>query len=398
MGKNNILPGFIQKAKTHCAALLMFCAPAAIAQNQISTPTGQNLKVTADSMIVNGNVKVSNAVYFSNYRFLNIKKTAAGDLNTLVGPNAGNTTITGRWNTLLGENAGLALTTGSNNTFLGTFSGSATTIGTANTFVGYKSGFNNSTGNYNVMIGNTAGTNNTGGASNIFIGIDGGYSNTSGSSNVYVGRGTGYTGSIGMNNTMIGTFAGNATTGSNNVFIGYRAGQNETGSDKLYIANSNVNLPLVYGEFPLSATTGGKFVINGQVGIGVSTFPTTATVNGSPANVSAYQLFVNGGALAKQVVVSNSWADYVFEKSYKLKPLEEVEAFINANGHLPNIPAAKEVETNGLDLGDMARRQQEKIEELTLYVIEHDKLIKKNQELIDLQESKIKEINSKLSK
>ncbi|MCF0074053.1 hypothetical protein LZD49_26460 [Dyadobacter sp. CY261] len=380
--------------KTYCAAALMLCVHGAIAQNQISAPVGQSLKVVADSTVVSGNLKVSNQVFFSNYRLLNVKKTAAGDLNTVVGPNAGNLTMTGRWNTLLGENAGLALTTGANNTFLGTYSGSATTTGIANTFIGYKSGFNNVGGNYNVLIGNTAGLSNTSGTSNVIVGLDGGYSNTTGGSNVYIGRGAGYTSSTGSNNTMVGTSAGNANSGSGNVFIGSRAGQNETtANDKLIIANSNVNLPLVTGEFPLSTTTGGKLVINGQVGIGVTTFPTTA----GSINVSGYQLFVNGGALAKQVVVSNSWADYVFEKSYQLKPLEEVEDFIKTNGHLPNIPSAREVETKGLDLGDMARRQQEKIEELTLYTIQHDKLIRKNEELIRLQEEKLKQIEGKLS-
>lgn len=385
-------PTLVNVLKANCGAFLLFCAPGAFAQNQITTPTGQNLKVTSDSLVVTGNVKVSNVVSIANYRFLSVKKTTAGDLNTLVGPNAGNATMTGRWNTFFGENAGLANTTGNNNTFLGTFSGSANTAGAGNTFVGYKSGFNNTSGQYNTFVGNTAGLSNTTGGSNVFVGLDAGYGNTSGNYNVYIGNQVASsTSANGSFNTLIGTFAGGLSTGSNNVFLGYRAGQNETGSNKLYIANSNVNLPLVYGEFPPSATVGGKFVINGQVGIGITTFPTTA----GSINVSGYQLFVNGGALAKQVVVSNSWADYVFEKSYRLKPLEEVEAFIKANGHLPNIPAAKEVETNGLDLGDMARRQQEKIEELTLYAIEHDKLIRKNDELIRLQGEKLKEIEAK---
>jgi hypothetical protein len=57
--------------------------------------------------------------------------------------------------------------------------------------------------------------------------------------------------------------------------------------------------------------------------------------------------------------------------------LDEVEKFIFHNKHLPNIPSAKQIEDNGLQLGDVQRRMMEKIEELTLYVIEQDKQIKR---------------------
>jgi hypothetical protein len=381
----------------YIALFIMTCS-GALAQNELSTPTGQNLKISSDTVVASGSLKVSNTVSISNNRFLGIKKTAAGDLNTMVGPNSGNYTMTGKWNAFFGENTGMANTTGSYNTFLGTFSGSANTTGTSNTFVGYKSGLSNIGGLYNVFIGNLAGQGNASGGSNIFMGLDCGYSNTIGSSNVFIGRGAGYYYTTGSNNTMVGTFTGTVVspvtqaTGSGNVFLGNRAGHGETGSNKLYIANSNTTQPLVYGEFPPSATVGGKFVINGQVGIGVTTFPTSATGTSGSVNTSAYQLFVNGGALVKDMVVSATWADYVFEKDYRLKPLEEVEGFINANGHLPNMPSALEIEEKGLNLGDMARRQQEKIEELTLYMIEHEKMIKRNDELIQRQEEQIKRI------
>ena len=62
--------------------------------------------------------------------------------------------------------------------------------------------------------------------------------------------------------------------------------------------------------------------------------------------------------------------DYVFEKNYDLRPLTEVEAYINQNKHLPEIPAAKEMEQNGVNLGEMNMMLLKKVEELTLYVIE----------------------------
>ncbi|MCY7293186.1 MAG: hypothetical protein LH615_13490 [Ferruginibacter sp.] len=94
---------------------------------------------------------------------------------------------------------------------------------------------------------------------------------------------------------------------------------------------------------------------NGNVGIGT-------------ANLAS-KLNVNGSIRSKEVVVETGWADYVFDKKYKLKSLEEVEKYIEKNNHLPGIPSAAEIEKNGLQLGDTQRKMMEKIEELTLYMI-----------------------------
>ena len=103
----------------------------------------------------------------------------------------------------------------------------------------------------------------------------------------------------------------------------------------------------------------------GNVGIGYENFGT-------------YKLAVNGSVRSKEVVVEETgWADYVFDKKYKLPSLDDVEKFIQQNKHLPNIPSAKEVEEKGLHLGDMQKKMMEKIEELTLYVIEANKQLQK---------------------
>jgi hypothetical protein len=97
-------------------------------------------------------------------------------------------------------------------------------------------------------------------------------------------------------------------------------------------------------------------------------------------------LAVNGKIRSTELVVESGWADYVFENDYKLMKLEEVEAFIEKNKHLPNIPSAKEINENGLQVGEVQKRMMEKIEELTLYVIEQNKQIKKMEAMIaDLQ-------------
>jgi hypothetical protein len=106
---------------------------------------------------------------------------------------------------------------------------------------------------------------------------------------------------------------------------------------------------------------------NGNIGIG--------TTNPS------HKLSVNGGIRAKEVRVNTGWADYVFEPQYKLRPLAQVEQFIKENGHLPEIPAASVIQTEGLDVGALQTKMMAKIEELTLYLIEANKQIEllKNQ-------------------
>ena len=77
--------------------------------------------------------------------------------------------------------------------------------------------------------------------------------------------------------------------------------------------------------------------------------------------------------------------DYVFEPDYKLRSLKDTETYINKNKHLPEIPSAKEMEANGVELGDMNMLLLKKIEELTLYTIEQDKTLKEQQELLKTQ-------------
>jgi hypothetical protein len=88
-------------------------------------------------------------------------------------------------------------------------------------------------------------------------------------------------------------------------------------------------------------------------------------------------IHVNGTIKTKEVnVTATGWADYVFRPEYKLMPLNEVEQFIRDNGHLPNIPTEAEVMENGVNLAEMNVKLLEKVEELTLYAIQQDELIK----------------------
>jgi|GEM_PF-568454 len=101
---------------------------------------------------------------------------------------------------------------------------------------------------------------------------------------------------------------------------------------------------------------------NGEVGIGTS----------DPAG---WKLAVNGEIRAKEIKVETGWSDFVFQKDYKLPTLQEVEEHIKDKGHLKDIPSAKEVEENGVFLGEMDSKLLQKIEELMLYTIQQNKRI-----------------------
>ncbi|MEO0525911.1 MAG: hypothetical protein AAFZ89_01725 [Bacteroidota bacterium] len=105
-------------------------------------------------------------------------------------------------------------------------------------------------------------------------------------------------------------------------------------------------------------------------------------------DTGAWKLAVNGKIRAKEINVDTGWSDYVFEKDYKLLSLEEVEAHIQEVGHLPNIPSAEEVAANGILLGEMNAKLLEKIEELTLYIIQQQKVQKELQQRIKGLENK----------
>jgi hypothetical protein len=253
-----------------------------------------------------------------------------------------------------------------------------------NTFYGYQAGnVNSSSAGYNTFLGSQSGLYNTTGKANTYIGWrSGGDSNTSGSDNIALGLSAGR--SNGDSNIFIGNYSGaedSVTTGNGNIYIGHNAGFADiSGGNKLIIDNGffpfETTTPLIYGDFANDLL---KF--HGKVGIGgggatdtpFGNFPTTA----GSIDVSNYRLFVKGGMLTEEVRVSlkSSWADYVFKKDYKLPTLQEVEKQIQDKGHLFNLPSAQQVKEDGIELGEMAKIQQEKIEELTLYLIQQNKEI-----------------------
>lgn len=102
--------------------------------------------------------------------------------------------------------------------------------------------------------------------------------------------------------------------------------------------------------------------VNGNVGIGT-------------VNTQGYKLAVNGTIRAKEVKIDTGWADFVFKKDYQLPTLQEVEQHIAEKGTLPGVPSESEVKANGVSLGETNTLLLQKIEELTLYVIQQQKEI-----------------------
>lgn len=129
--------------------------------------------------------------------------------------------------------------------------------------------------------------------------------------------------------------------------------------------------------------TGNHIFSSGNVGIGTET--------------PQAKLSVNGNILAKEIKIKTdiSVPDYVFEPDYELNSLEFIEQYIKSNKHLPEIPSAKEIERDGLDVAGMNLQLLKKIEELTLYAIKQETEIK-NQNLKSEQQKDLLEQQRKL--
>jgi hypothetical protein len=130
------------------------------------------------------------------------------------------------------------------------------------------------------------------------------------------------------------------------------------------------------------ASNGYRMTINtdGRISIGSSNNPATG-----------YLLSVDGKLICTEakVQLSAGWPDYVFGENYKLMPIEDLEKNIRENKHLPNIPSAADVTAEkGIELGEMNRKLLEKVEELTLYIIQLQKQNKELEERMTKMEKK----------
>lgn len=160
-------------------------------------------------------------------------------------------------------------------------------------------------------------------------------------------------------NEAVATFRTNEGT----VHIAAAGPSTENPTYSNYISSRNAS-NTAYEDFAIKTGSGiGQLLVktNGSVGINTTTTGT-------------HKLAVHGSIGAREIKVEASgWSDFVFEKDYNLRTLEEVEKHINENGHLRAIPSEAEVAENGINLGEMDAKLLQKIEELTLYMIDMNK-------------------------
>ena len=374
------------------------------------------------------------------------KSNTSGAQNLYFGTNAGLSNTTGSNNAFLGTNSGYSNTTGVQNINIGTYSGYKNISGNNNNFIGYFSGSNNTLGSENMFMGAASGQLNTIGSYNSFVGSSAGYSNTTGSSNTFLGFISGYYNTTGNDNTYIGYLSGGSPSVTNSTAIGARA--SVTANNSIVLGNNasvgigntapNSKLEITSGvtdksglrftnltsaSTPInsSGTTGKVLSVNGNgdvilvqiTGAGVSTQATgpiaenwkesegylyNNSTNGvviKGTGLDGNALIVKGGVLSTEVNVkvegSEAWPDYVFKPTYKRMSLGEVGKFIAINGHLPNIPSATEMAISGNNLGKTDVKLLEKVEELTLYLLDMKKVN-------DAQAAELKSLKKQVSK
>jgi hypothetical protein len=179
-----------------------------------------------------------------------------------------------------------------------------------------------------------------------------------------------------------------------------------TGSDEGYNGNLMITKPTASGQYINMVRQGtipwsiGMVYNTSNFAIGVGTSSDAAFTNpfftitnsglvGIGTTVPDEMLTVKGKIHTQEVIInlSGPLADYVFNKNYKLMPLNRVEEYVNANNHLPEMPSASEVSKNGLSMGEMQNKLLQKVEELTLYSIQQQKEIQALHSEIDALKS-----------
>ncbi len=355
------------------------------------------------------------------------------------------------FNVFLGEDSGRNVTSGAfSNTFVGAGAGQMATSALENTIMGTHAGANITTNGGNTLIGRWAGRDLASGTRNVIVGLYASRQSTAGNNNSILGSHAAHS-SAGDNNTMLGYGSGYFNDGSNNVFIGKDAGRDNVGDNQLYVDNTNTSTPLIYGKFDTNtiginttkglgalnisdltndktqlyllpkstgsedsssvflaeddnATYGMEILYDGANNELEVLGHNDGTINGPHVKIrrdngqvaigksyaTGFRLSVDGKIACEEVLVDleADWPDYVFQSDYELNSLNEVKQYINEKGHLPGVPSAKEIEDNGIVLGEMNRIQMEKIEELTLYILQLEEKTNKMSNYIDTLEAR----------
>ncbi|WP_185209542.1 hypothetical protein [Chryseobacterium sp. C3] len=325
------------------------------------TNNQEKLRINPDGRFIFLNLSSTSQIWDKNLFFGGGVNNATSILNTVFGLGAFTQNITGGGNTAIGSNAMSITSNGNSNTAVGSGAMNNAQSGSDNVAIGTNAleSFISSSGN--TAIGSHAMAYGSTGTNNTAIGVSGLRYLKSGTANVSVGSESFRSLDNGSNNINLGySNARNILSGNNNIFIG-------------------TNIVPYNATSPNNELNIGNWIVGNNGTIGIGQFTNQLPANGIANDGEKYKLFVKDGIKTEKVKVdiaaNNGWADYVFEKGYKLMPLNSVEKFIKENGHLPEVPTTEEAIKNGIELKEMNILLLKKIEELTLYTIEQQKRI-----------------------
>lgn len=369
-------------------------------------------------------------------------KNNTGNQNIFIGEESGHTNQ-GNFHVIIGDRPAENFTTGSNNILIGKMVAENLTSGSRNVFLGTDAGEYITSGSSNIVIGPDAGpTSPRALTSKLFIHnqrsdkplIGGDFNLQEVEINGTLSMGSGHNLKFeNSTSTKLDLYDNRYTIGiqgstqyfrTDQDFAWYVGGNHNDaaldaggGQKAMYLTNTNglyINKGLQVGN---SANTipGAIAHFDGRVYISEDDSNLhdgdSATEAGfddtTLQNYKDYLLWIEKGMVAEDValVEISDWPDYVFSDDYRLPSIQEMKAFINANGHLQNMPSAADVEKNGFTVTDMTKRTLKTIEELTLHTIQQEDKIKvleseldKQNKIIKVLLDKVNELETKLNK
>ncbi|MEJ5051848.1 hypothetical protein WH221_18625 [Chryseobacterium culicis] len=327
-----------------------------------TTNNAEKMKITTEGRFIFHGVTAPGQIWDKNLFFGGGVNTTTTANNTVFGMGALTQLTEGGGNTAVGTNSLSLFTNGTMNVAIGFNSMRSTVSGNSNTALGMNALESFKTGDFNVAIGQAAmASGSLTGNFNVALGVSALRYINSGNSNIVVGAESFRSIVNGSNNINLGfSNAKLITSGNNNIFIGN------------YITPYNTASP----ENELNI---GNWIVGNNGTIGIGEFTNQLPADGVAPDGKKYKLFVKDGIRTEKVKVdiadNNGWADYVFEKDYKLMPLNDLAKFIDKNGHLPEVPTTEQAIKNGIELKEMNILLLKKIEELTLYTLEQQKRI-----------------------